>query len=150
MKLCWLRSSSEIRVLSPRIEPTDRSLEGSIASTASRFPAAIARVSNASMKVDLPIPRRTRDTEPHGLARVRQQRLEQVLGRVALFLSRRFDEGDRRSQRPSVAREDEHELDALGGALDRAAEAAGAPLDVEAEREPVEMVEDLRTAAMRR
>ena len=55
-KLFSLRASSGIRILSPRIEPPDRSLEGSIASTASRRPAAMARVPKASMKVDLPTP----------------------------------------------------------------------------------------------
>ncbi len=45
-----------IRVLSPRIEPPETWLVGSIASTATRLPAAIRRVPSSSMNVDLPTP----------------------------------------------------------------------------------------------
>src|SRR4051794_4661365 len=45
-----------MRVLSPRIEPPVRPLDGSTASTATRWPAAVSMVPKASMKVLLPTP----------------------------------------------------------------------------------------------
>src|SRR3954470_7838494 len=45
-----------MRVLSPRIEPPVRPLDGSTASTATRRPAAVSMVPKASMKVLLPTP----------------------------------------------------------------------------------------------
>ena len=45
-----------MRVLSPRIDPPLRRLDGSMASTATRWPAAVRRVPSSSMKVDLPAP----------------------------------------------------------------------------------------------
>ena len=55
------------------------------------------------------------------------------------------DHGDLHQGRQDVEQhEGEQELDSLDAALDGAAQAPGAPLDVEAERELVEMVEDLQ------
>ena len=56
MNACGSRASSSMRVLSPRIEPPDRLLDGSTASTATRWPAAVRWSPNDSMKVDLPTP----------------------------------------------------------------------------------------------
>ena len=56
MKARSCAESRSIRVLSPRIEPPDRLDEGSTASTATRWPAAIHCRPSASMKVDLPTP----------------------------------------------------------------------------------------------
>ncbi len=50
------RDSSTMRVLSPRIEPPVRRLDGSTASTATRSPCAMRCIPNASMNVDLPAP----------------------------------------------------------------------------------------------
>jgi hypothetical protein len=41
MNAAGLRDSSSIRVLSPRIEPPERGLDGSTASTATRWPCAM-------------------------------------------------------------------------------------------------------------
>ena len=49
-------ASACMRVLSPRIEPPLRWLEGSTASTAILWPCAITCRPKASMKVDLPAP----------------------------------------------------------------------------------------------
>ena len=51
-----LTDNSFMRVLSPRIEPLLRSLDGSIASTAKCFPLSHNSFPNASIKVDLPAP----------------------------------------------------------------------------------------------
>ncbi len=48
--------SRAMRVLSPRIEPPVREEEGSTASTATRWPAAVRLDPRASMVVDLPTP----------------------------------------------------------------------------------------------
>ena len=45
-----------MRVLSPRIEPPVRVLDGSTASTASLLPASTRCMPSASMNVDLPAP----------------------------------------------------------------------------------------------
>src|SRR3954447_9111383 len=50
------RDSSAMRVLSPRIEPPVRELDGSTASTAARWPRPTRCRPNASMNVDLPTP----------------------------------------------------------------------------------------------
>ena len=50
------RASCSMRVLSPRIEPPLRWLDGSTASTATRCPEPITCIPRASMKVDLPAP----------------------------------------------------------------------------------------------
>src|SRR5262245_47622633 len=50
------RVSSSMRVLSPRIEPPLRVLDGSTASTATRWPWSTTCRPNASMKVDFPAP----------------------------------------------------------------------------------------------
>ncbi len=50
------RVSSPMRVLSPRIEPPVRVLDGSTASTATRCPCSTRWRPNASMNVDLPEP----------------------------------------------------------------------------------------------
>ena len=50
------RESCSIRVLSPRIEPPERALDGSTARTATRRPCAVSMVPKLSMKVDFPTP----------------------------------------------------------------------------------------------
>jgi len=45
-----------MRVLSPRIDPPVRELDGSIASTATRCPASTTWRPRASMRVDFPAP----------------------------------------------------------------------------------------------
>ena len=49
-------ASRAMRVLSPRIEPPDSALDGSIASTATRSPFSVSRLPSSSMKVLLPTP----------------------------------------------------------------------------------------------
>ena len=56
MKALSMVESSCIRVLSPRIEPRERSEEGSIARTASFFFCLQSITPRASIKVDLPAP----------------------------------------------------------------------------------------------
>ncbi len=56
MKASGWRESSLMRVLSPRIDPPVRELDGSTASTATRCPSPTRCRPNASMKVDLPTP----------------------------------------------------------------------------------------------
>ena len=45
-----------MRLLSPRMLPPLRALEGSTASTATRWPPSISRIPRASMRVLLPTP----------------------------------------------------------------------------------------------
>ena len=66
MKLRSLRASAGIRVLSPRIEPPERALEGSIASTASRLPVAMRARAEGLDEGGLAHAWRARDAEAHG------------------------------------------------------------------------------------
>ena len=56
MKAAGARASSNMRVLSPRIEPPLRFEDGSTASTATWCPWPMRWRPKASMKVDLPTP----------------------------------------------------------------------------------------------
>ena len=56
MKARGSAASFSMRVLSPRIEPPPRADEGSIASTATLWPAWVRKQPKASIKLDLPTP----------------------------------------------------------------------------------------------
>ena len=69
-----------MRVLSPRIEPPLRVLDGSTASTATRWPASTRCRPSASMNVDLPAPGAPRDADADRAAGRGQQLGEQRVG----------------------------------------------------------------------
>ena len=85
-------SSCSIRVLSPRIEPPLRVLDGSTASTATRWPCSTRWTPSASMNVDLPGARRAGDADTHRATGVRQHLGEQRLGLGAVVGPRRLDQ----------------------------------------------------------
>ena len=58
-------TSRAIRVLSPSTEPPVRMLDGSTASTPTRWPWPVSRVPRASMNVDLPDAGHAGDADPH-------------------------------------------------------------------------------------
>ena len=95
-----------MRVLSPRIEPPLRVLDGSTASTATRWPCVDERAApSASMNVDLPDAGRAARCRPGPTPPVRGSSVvEQRVGLVAVVGPGRLDERDRPRQRPPVAR----------------------------------------------
>ena len=102
-KACGERVSCSMRVLSPRIEPPLRVLDGSTASTATRWPSATTCSPSASMKVDLPAPGAPempmRIAAPVCGKHLREQRF----GFFAVVGTRRLHERDRTRQRAAVA-----------------------------------------------
>ena len=97
------RASSSIRVLSPRIEPPERELVGSTASTATRWPGAVRWRPKASMKVDLPTPGgplMPRRTAPPVRASDRSTR---PVGLLAVVGPAGLHQGDAPGQGPTVA-----------------------------------------------
>ena len=100
----WARRC--MRVLSPRIEPPERRLEGSTASTATWWPCSITCAPSASIRVDLPAPGVPEMPSSHRVAGRRQQALEQPLRLLLVIGLPRFDQRDRARQRPPVAVQD--------------------------------------------
>ena len=92
-----------MRVLSPRIDPPVRVLDGSTASTATRCPASTRCMPSASMNVDLPAP--GAPVMPTRIARAGrgQERVEQRDRVGAMVGPRRLDERDRLRERAPVA-----------------------------------------------
>ena len=80
-----LRESSFMRVLSPSTEPPVIALDGSTASTATRWPSSIRRKPSASISVDLPTPGEPVMPMRSALARARQQ-LRHDLARECLVI----------------------------------------------------------------
>ena len=92
-----------MRVLSPRIEPPERRLEGSTASTATWWPCSIRWAPSASMKVDLPAPGVPEMPSRTALPVAGSSRLEQRLRLLLVIGPARFDQRDRARERPPVA-----------------------------------------------
>jgi hypothetical protein len=83
-----------MRVLSPRMEPPDTVLDGSTASTATRWPWPIRYRPSASMKVLLPTPGTPLMPRRKALAGVRQQGGEQLVGLRAVVGPGGLQQGD--------------------------------------------------------
>jgi hypothetical protein len=102
MNACGARDSCSMRVLSPRIEPPPRVLDGSTASTATSCPASTRFRPSVSMNVDFPAPGAA-DPDPRRAAGRRQQLVEKCRRLVAVIGTGRFHERDRLGERASVA-----------------------------------------------
>ena len=102
-----------MRVLSPRIDPPLRRLDGSTASTATRWPAAVRWPPSSSMNVDLPapgvpvMPRRMAPPVRASTASRSAAACGPVVG------ARRLDQSDRLGERAPVAL-DEARCELLG------------------------------------
>ena len=95
-----------MRVLSPRMLPPVRFELGSMASTATRWPAAVRCVPRASMNVDLPTPGTPVMPDPAGAAGAGSRPGEQLLGERLVIGARGLDERDRPGDLGPVLRAD--------------------------------------------
>ncbi len=77
MKARSSRASSIMRVLSPRMDPPERVLDGSTASTASRSPVVEDELPERLDERALADTRGTRDADPHDVGGGRGQRFQQ-------------------------------------------------------------------------
>ena len=104
MKASGWRASSLIRVLSPRIEPPDRSLDGSTASTATRWPCSTAWQAERLDERRLACARGAGEPEPHRAGRCRAAASSSsARASRAVVGPRRLDQRDGPGQRPAVA-----------------------------------------------
>ena len=96
------RVSSSIRVLSPRIDPPLRVLDGSTASTATRCSRSTSESPSASMNVDFPAPGAPEIPTRIAFPAWGKTSREEPLGLLTVIAPRRLDQRDRARQRPPI------------------------------------------------